>query len=639
MELVTPSTIENNQTMRLHLPLGILAAVMATVGDSYAVEVEIADVTNTVYWNGGGNARGKATVVTPEYVGSNVDEFKAALTDAAILESKKYKRPVVFDASGNETKTATIENWGTSDSAVTITSGLFVRDGAVTIKDSNIVTNLGEYQSSGSVSGNNATLILDGTKMSSASKSTDIYYVGGQSGAGKLVLKGQSQMTVDTWMLVGISKYVAPQGNSGYNTRVSADSKSSAYTGGVYSDPKCPYTGDSSDPKKGAYNDFNTGHEHGDGTIEVLEGSTLTLGGSIGTRESNITVSGQGSLIETGTKYQSAPSGNNEEKSDLIARGSGSVSRVNILNGGKWHTHSWFTTASLTSFETKAYITVDGAGSVLQADMGLGLGYGVGNEKYDTPNIGSTVMLVTNGGKVVAGDIYVGLGEKNLGGAAYNRRGANPVFLYVDKDSSMETTGKFRVNDAVYGLGTVKVDTEGFDVKVVMEGTVNAKLVELDGGTFSLEKNGVINAENMVVEAGGEFTLVDAIAAANVNADLILQEDSQLTLEGNSVLDLNNHALTIEDGAVINFLNSELTIGQEITLFANIAGYMKDGALVAYEDGAEFRFLLNGYETVAEYRSNENGVGGSVVYTIPEPTTATLSLLALAGLAMRRRRK
>ena len=40
----------------------------------------------------------------------------------------------------------------------------------------------------------------------------------------------------------------------------------------------------------------------------------------------------------------------------------------------------------------------------------------------------------------------------------------------------------------------------------------------------------------------------------------------------------------------------------------------------------------------AEYSAYYGLTGGSVTYTVPEPTTATLSLLALAGLAARRRR-
>ena len=46
-----------------------------------------------------------------------------------------------------------------------------------------------------------------------------------------------------------------------------------------------------------------------------------------------------------------------------------------------------------------------------------------------------------------------------------------------------------------------------------------------------------------------------------------------------------------------------------------------------------------GSETLASYKGNMNGNAALYSVAIPEPTTATLSLLALAGLAARRRRK
>ena len=521
--------------MKLHLPKCLYAAVVSAAMVTTAYAGNVADVTNTVHWVGGGNAKGKATVITPEYVGDDIESLKSELTDAA-LKQNKCVRPTVYSSSSEKT----ITEWGSTDSAVTLSSGLFVREGALTLKNCNLISNLGQYQSSGSVSGNNATLILDNTTMKSASGSSDIYYVGGQSGEGKLILQNESNLFIDTWMIVGLSKYTAPQGNSGYNTTITSDDTSGTYTNGIYTDPKCPYSDDSSGNKKGAYNDYNTGHEYGTGTIEVTGGSKLTLGGGIGLREAVVTVSGQGSVIETGTKYTYAPSGNNEEKSDLIGRGSGGVSKVNILDGGKWHTHSWFTTASLTSFETKSYITVDGAGSVLQADKGLGLGYGVGNEKYDTPNVGSTEMFVTNGGKVIAGDIYVGLGDKNHADKSYNRRGANPVYLYIDKDSSMETAGTFRVNKAVYGL-TYTVDTDGFEVNIVNEGTITCSTMEMDGG--NLHNTGTINVSGALTLAGGNITLdiseanatKAAITAGSVNVATADGSDYevQLTVNGN----------------------------------------------------------------------------------------------------------
>lgn len=106
-----------------------------------------------------------------------------------------------------------------------------------------------------------------------------------------------------------------------------------------------------------------------------------------------------------------------------------------------------------------------------------------------------------------------------------------------------------------------------------------------------------------------------------------------MTLESGSVftlnlgaVDLNGHALTIEDGAVINTV--DVTDGDgdgELTLFTNFTGAQSES----------YNVVLNGVQTQITYDST---TGNITTGAIPEPTTATLSLLALAALAARRRR-
>ena len=65
-------------------------------------------------------------------------------------------------------------------------------------------------------------------------------------------------------------------------------------------------------------------------------------------------------------------------------------------------------------------------------------------------------------------------------------------------------------------------------------------------------------------------------------------------------------------------------------------GYTFDVSRIYVREGGSLSFTLTGSETAGQ-RTPLNGI--KVSYTTPEPTTATLSLLALAGLAARRRRK
>lgn len=65
-------------------------------------------------------------------------------------------------------------------------------------------------------------------------------------------------------------------------------------------------------------------------------------------------------------------------------------------------------------------------------------------------------------------------------------------------------------------------------------------------------------------------------------------------------------------------------------------GYTYDVSKIFVEEGGSLTLTLTGDTTIGS-RTPLNGI--KVTYSTPEPATATLSLLALAGLAVRRRRK
>ena len=139
--------------------------------------------------------------------------------------------------------------------------------------------------------------------------------------------------------------------------------------------------------------------------------------------------------------------------------------------------------------------------------------------------------------------------------------------------------------------------------------------------------------------------------AATLNADLTLAEGATLdayNLNGASVT--LNGSLTFDGKltagdylmAVLTEMNN--TPSGELTLFSGLYSFVFDGTELS--DGAVLQAntcfsnvqLDNVY---LEYRSNDN-VGSLVLVNmdmIPEPSTATLSLLALAALCARRRRK
>ncbi len=115
---------------------------------------------------------------------------------------------------------------------------------------------------------------------------------------------------------------------------------------------------------------------------------------------------------------------------------------------------------------------------------------------------------------------------------------------------------------------------------------------------------------NTLTLAGGELNLAPVTVAGEYGSDS--------TTPTSPVYDINAGEVTDGSGAIVTF-----ALGQEVTL---AAGETYTLTLEATR-GAE----TNGYFVgISAIQVNE---------VVPEPATATLSLLALAGLAARRRRK
>ena len=105
-----------------------------------------------------------------------------------------------------------------------------------------------------------------------------------------------------------------------------------------------------------------------------------------------------------------------------------------------------------------------------------------------------------------------------------------------------------------------------------------------------------------------------------------------------SPLESRRGSLGLSEGA--KFYISQQNEGDEIAAFTNIGKlYLGDSMTESYIINAEIYYA--GSETPLEYLLVYNQQLGSLsfVNSIPEPTSATLSLLALTALVGRRRRK
>ncbi|MBR5875439.1 MAG: PEP-CTERM sorting domain-containing protein [Akkermansia sp.] len=200
--------------------------------------------------------------------------------------------------------------------------------------------------------------------------------------------------------------------------------------------------------------------------------------------------------------------------------------------------------------------------------------------------------------------------------------------------ASINGNGLNNVNSVTYNL------TEAFTVTGELKPTTNADCVH----TLNLGNTGSFNG--------------------NPNGTLTFNYCASLTINAGLADVTGTHTLMSADYININFLNSDwLTLnittpegykeGGLIFYCANSDAYYSASDMVKTTDGSYFKPKANAQSltlfndtvyTVARMNSTiqQNGSVKNLslkVGTAPEPTTATLSLLALAGLAARRRRR
>ena len=188
---------------------------------------------------------------------------------------------------------------------------------------------------------------------------------------------------------------------------------------------------------------------------------------------------------------------------------------------------------------------------------------------------------------------------------------------------------------------------------------VSNALVELyDGATLSLS--------NVMLGSDSQIKTVTEAASATISASnvglhvvtpgtaLTLSADQSLTLSG------SDESYTLQAGSQVLSITTDMLAGS-LTLTGESLMVSFDGYDLAAYDAVQLQFsegvtvdsamLVTGQAQVEQGTAPQMMTGcyvasgnvGSIVFllnhNIPEPTTSTLSLLALAGLAMRRRRR
>lgn len=193
----------------------------------------------------------------------------------------------------------------------------------------------------------------------------------------------------------------------------------------------------------------------------------------------------------------------------------------------------------------------------------------------------------------------------------------NTAYAYSTESSkntsaTMTTTGNWVVS------GNLQLVNDAADILTTTSKTTGS--VTLDGGTISLVSGSVITQAITVTENGGGLAVyeMDSSGALTLNSAIYATSLEDISLNMNGV------ALTLGDDFAI-YLENDLT-AEDIAIFTNAASITGNITFDIYVDNE----LITSYVTV-----NEDGS----MSVIPEPATASLSLIALAGLMIRRRRQ
>ena len=565
--------------MKPRLSLGLLSAIVAVASIGYS------------------NAD-----VIPNYVLPAPEEGK----DSVEITSDSYAQDKysVTVKDGDYTGTVT----GTTN----IHSTLYVREGDIQIGDGtasnnstqslNILGTAGSNRVGISIAGKNANVTLNKATLSANSS----YYfntIGSCDGNGTLTADNGSFVKFGgaSHVIIGESTDTENEYVYGNNTTVSPDSNQK-------------YPGSYTPAANGS------GATFGKGIVTIKGGSTMEMGMNFYMSEGELNIEGPDSTATMGGLIANRA---------LINLNSNSTANINISDGGKLFVQMNEFTTNYNN-NTTANINIAGQGSELvfrettvdhpevsgdqSADVEVFLG------RYGTNN--NTSVQVTGGGKLTFETSYVTLGKAgtNLG---------NTAKLYIDSDSEMATKGMNLKDSAVLvNEGLISDNGAMYDlISIIGKGSLtNSGIID---GVVVMTNDGSITALD-----GASFKGIDMYAGTlNVQGKMTMKEwlyidAATIVFTMDGCIDMQGYDCDIWDTDIVLLVDGSvdnLTVFEKTDFFINLNNTNMDSNTTITVKGSD-------NSTTVRYISDINKV-------VPEPSTATLSLLALATLASRRRRK
>ena len=214
-------------------------------------------------------------------------------------------------------------------------------------------------------------------------------------------------------------------------------------------------------------------------------------------------------------------------------------------------------------------------------------------------------------------------------------------------------SGKYVQQDLAAFTGAVCDETGSLTSTLAADTT-------LHNGTLNIEDKAVLQTKSLIINGGAQLTLANGTCETLTEGSLLFREGSTIsaigcnTLSSQSIAFEENtiFALTLgeinKDKALINLSAGNVSFSLGTIDFIGVDSLSEGKYLIFTLTESQLSSMnwdtdgltVNGLSDGDSFEWNE---GGTALYlnhrSIPEPTTATLSLLALCGLAARRRRK
>ncbi len=266
------------------------------------------------------------------------------------------------------------------------------------------------------------------------------------------------------------------------------------------------------------------------------------------------------------------------------------------------------------------------------------------------------ILAANNEGRTAKAEEILNSQTSTIEGNAYLNGGSLQI-----KDGAVFNVNGDTVNIAAGSNATLAIS----DAELV---AANATIEVGESATLQLSNGAVVTADEINIAAGATLAIGDIavttseidsmVAAYRISSLNVINGD--LTFAAGSTLVTDGIGISMTEGSVLTF--NATSEGEKINLVFTLGTeYNEDGLVQLFSNVDIVKFLMDGEEvdtsttllasdfftgaginesTTLNYDSTANVVYlEGVNKVVPEPTTATLSLLALAALAARRRRR